>query len=47
MEVLKKANVNIIRPDKQLFSTAVSSVIDNLNEDPSMKRLIESIKAYE
>lgn len=47
MEVLEEANVNIIRPDKQLFSTAVNSVIEELSKDPSMERMIESIKQYE
>lgn len=46
MEVLENANVNIIRPNKELFSNATSSVIDKLNEDPAMKRLIEKIKLF-
>ena len=47
MKVLREANINIIRPDKQLFADAVGTVMDKLNEDSSMKGLIERIKQYE
>jgi len=47
IEVLEKANINIIRPDKQLFADAVSGIMEKLNQDPTMRDLIQRIKQYE
>lgn len=45
MEILKKANVQILYPDKSLFSSKSQPVMEALMEDPEMKTLIEKIKA--
>ncbi len=44
MEILKKANVEIIKPDKSLFSAKTKSVMENFAKDAKMKSLIEAIQ---
>ncbi len=45
MEVLKKANVQFIYPDKSEFSIKSRPVMERMMKDPKMKILIEKIKA--
>ncbi|MEE9438419.1 MAG: TRAP transporter substrate-binding protein [Saprospiraceae bacterium] len=45
MKILKDANVNIIRPDKSIFSASVSSLVENFTKDKKMKDLVAKIKA--
>ncbi|MFS4493815.1 TRAP transporter substrate-binding protein [Maribacter sp. 2308TA10-17] len=44
MEVLKKANVNFIYPDKTLFVKESNSVLEEMKQNPRMKELIEQIE---
>ena len=45
MEVLKKAKVKFIYPDKNLFLSKSRPVMDRLMKDPKMKSIIEKILA--
>jgi tripartite ATP-independent transporter DctP family solute receptor len=45
MEVLKKAKVKFIYPDKTLFSEKSNTMMEKMMQDPKMKVLIEKIKA--
>ena len=44
LKVLEKAQVKIHHPDKSLFSAMTESVMEELMEDPDLKRLITKIK---
>ncbi len=46
MEVLKKANVKFIYPDKTQFVAKSEAVMKEMMKDPEMKKLIEKIKSY-
>ncbi|MFZ1750422.1 MAG: TRAP transporter substrate-binding protein [Saprospiraceae bacterium] len=43
MKILKDAGVQIKVLDKQLFAEKASSVLQKFNEDPTMKKLVDSI----
>ncbi len=45
MEVLKKANVNFIYPDKKPFVTKSNTVLEQMMKDQQIKRLIDQIIA--
>ncbi len=44
MKKIKSAGVEIIKPDKSLFSTKVENMLAEIKKDPIMKKLIEDIK---
>jgi tripartite ATP-independent transporter DctP family solute receptor len=46
MEILKAADVEIIYPDKALFTNKTKSVLEKFSRDPEMKKLAEEILAY-
>jgi TRAP-type C4-dicarboxylate transport system substrate-binding protein len=43
MEILEKANVQIYNPDKSPFIEKTKSILEELNKDPKMKKIIDQI----
>lgn len=44
MATLKEANVKIITPDKKEFANKTISIIEQFNQDPRMKKLVDAIQ---
>lgn len=44
MDILKEANVEIIRPDKSLFADKAASLMESFSKKPGMKAIIEEIQ---
>lgn len=45
MEILRAADVEIIRPEKPLFSKKTEAVLEKFKQDPTMKSLVEAIQS--
>lgn len=45
MVKIKAAGVEVIRPDKSLFSTKTKNVLEEFSKDPKMKKLVDEILA--
>jgi TRAP-type C4-dicarboxylate transport system substrate-binding protein len=46
LEEVQKAGVEIIRPDKSLFSNKIAALYENYKDEPAMLTLIKRIKDY-
>lgn len=46
MEKIRAAGVEVIRPEKALFSVGTQNVLDEFSKDPRMKKLVQEIVAY-
>lgn len=46
MKILKEADVEIYQPEKSLFASESSSVLEAFSKNPQMKKLVEEIQNY-
>ncbi|MFY0653400.1 MAG: TRAP transporter substrate-binding protein [Cyclobacteriaceae bacterium] len=46
LALLKKNNVEVIRPDKPLFQQKSTALVEEFSKDEKMKKLVEKIKTY-